>query len=118
MTMRTAAFVLSLASALLLTSQFADAAQKAASNCVVEGGAEPLVKTEDDALRIGWAMWRAHVPEAKTLDEKTFEKRFFAKLENCAWHIQDRPIPPDTSGNWDLTIGAGDGRYLGMLIHD
>jgi hypothetical protein len=56
-------------------------------------------------------------PHFLASDEEAWATRYDATLENCVWHVAEKT--DDKSRGWgDIQIGAGDGRFLGILVSD
>lgn len=79
-------------------------------------GAEAFVKTEEDALRIGFAMYRTANPKAT--DERAWTAAMVANLrsKDCVWEISERPTKEAPVTPFIMGIGQGDGRFLGILL--
>jgi hypothetical protein len=76
-----------------------------------------LVKTQQDAIRIAFAEWRAIVPDLR-VDESVWQSGFTATLHECVWEVAEKPEPPRNYSTFVVRIGTQDGRYLGALITD
>lgn len=86
------------------------------SNHCAEIRGEPFVKTSEDALRIGYAMFRTFQP--KVSDEKAWTAAVMAELrsKDCVWVISERPTKKFPVGAFIMGIGQGDGRLLGIRL--
>lgn len=82
----------------------------------VPGRTEPLVKDAGNALRIGYAMFRAAGINPK--NESGWKSAVIATLraKDCVWEIREKPTRKYPESNFVMGLGALDGRFLGILM--
>jgi hypothetical protein len=102
--------------ALLLASCQQTMQEHSSPKCV--DPANFLVTTGDDAMRIAYAFLLATHPHIQMDDEKKWSSDFTATLQGCIWKVDQKPKLPRNYSMFVMSIGAEDGRFLGILVSD